>query len=234
MAATDGIRLIDIATEENPALDQPENPDSVLVSDAEDDGNKVIKAGYFMNVERSIAERFDPAKTGGYKRYEFAIYKGRLVMILADHASGDITVGTNAIEADVAKLFGAVMPGQIGITDSDVNNGVLSLTKNNSLNQLTTDLSTLIIELVCSPDSVVENIVTNFAIQITNSAALTLYVRIRVVGGAPGGGDLMSYLSVADAAGNELDACASGEVNQVTAVGGCWTWAKFVSAQPSS
>lgn len=234
MAATDGIRLIDLATEENPALDQPENPDSVLVSDSEDDGNKVIKAGYFMNVERSTAERFDPAKTGGYKKYEFAMNKGRLVMFTDDHASGDITVGTDVEEADCASLFGAVMPGNTGLTDSDVSNGVISIDKNNSLSQMVTSLSTLTIELKVNADNIIGSLVPNFAIQITNSAALTLYVRIRVVGGAPGGGDLVSYLAVADAAGNELDACASGEVNQMTCVGGCWTWAKFVLAQPSS
>lgn len=234
MAATDGIRLIDIATEENPALDQPENPDSVLVSDDEDDGNKVIKAGYFMNVERSIAERFDPAKTGGYKKYEFAMDKGRLVMFMDDHASGDITVGTDVEEADCSKLFGAVMAGKTGLTDSDVSNGVLSIDKNNSLNQMSTDLSTLTVELRISEDNLVGSMVPNFAIQITNSTALTLYVRLCFVGAAPGGGNVISYLAVADAAGNELDACASGEVNQVTCVGGCWTWAKFVLAQPSS
>ena len=234
MAAADGIRLIDIATQDNPALDQPENPDSVLVSDHEDDGNKVIKAGYFMNVERSAAERFDPAKTGGYKKYDFVMYKGRLVMIADDHASGDITVGTDAIEADCAGLFGAVMPGKVGLTDSDVSNGVLSLTKNNSLNQLTTDLTSLTVELQVTEASGVGVFVPNFAIQITNSAALTLYVRLNMVGAGPGGADVLSYLAVADAAGNELDACASGEVNQVTVVGGCWTQAKFVAASPYS
>lgn len=231
MAAADGVRLIDIATEENPALDQPENPDSVLVSDHEDDGNKVIKAGYFINVERSAAERFDPAKTGGYKKYDFVMDKGRLKMMSSDHASG--AIGNDAVEADISKLFGAIIPGSVFNNDSDITDGVIVLTKNNSMHFVVTDLSELTVELKADEDAGVEMLVPNIAIQITNSVDLTLYVRLRYVGAAPGGGDVVSYLAVADAAGNVLAACASGEVNQVTCVGGCWTQAKFVAAQPS-
>ena len=234
MAASDGVRIIDIPGESNPVLEQPDKDDDVFVCDGEDDGTRGLRAKYLKSVERSMAERFNQSKSGGYKKYELVMKNGRLVMMTADHASGDITVGTDAIEADCAGLFGAVMPGKVGLTDSDVSNGVLSLTKNNSLNQLTTDLTSLTVELQVTEASGVGVFVPNLAIQITNSAALTLYVRLNMVGAGPGGADILSYLAVADAAGNELDACSSGEVNQVTVVGGCWTQAKFVAASPYS
>ena len=172
----------------------------------------------------SLAAAFSTSTA--YKQGERVTYNGKVYVFKAAHSAGAWT-GTDVIEDTFAFSCGGV--SSCGSkTDSDVVDGVLVLDVNNSLYALTTSLSTLIVEITMDAQ---KPAVTNFALQVVNSAALTMYVRLRITN--TGGADILSYLNVADAAGNELDACAEGEGNQVTCVGGCWTWAKFVAAQPS-
>lgn len=172
----------------------------------------------------SLAAAFSTSTA--YKQGERVTYDGKVYVFKAAHSAGDWT-GTDVIEDTFAFSCGSVSSGGAK-TDSDVVDGVLTLDVNNSLYALTTSLSSLIVEIKMDAQ---KPAVPNFVLQVVNSAALTMYVRQRFTN--TGGADVLVYLNVADAAGNELDACAAGEGNQVTCVGGCWTQAKFVAAQPS-
>lgn len=172
----------------------------------------------------SLAPAFSTSTA--YKQGERVTYDGKVYVFKAAHSAGAWT-GTDVIEDTFAFSCGGVSICGAK-TDSDVVDGVLSLDLNNSFYALTTSLSELIVELKMDFQKLS---VPNFVLQVVNSAALTMYVRQRITN--TGSADVVSYLNVADAAGNELDACASGEGNQVTCVGGCWTQAKFVAAEPS-
>lgn len=172
----------------------------------------------------SLAPAFSTSTA--YKQGERVTYDGKVYVFKAAHSAGAWT-GTDVIEDTFAFSCGGV--SSCGSkTDSDVVDGVLTLDLNNSLYALTTSLSELIVEFKVDAQ---KPAIPNFVLQVVNSAALTMYVRQRITN--TGGADVLVYLNVADAAGNELDACASGEGNQVTCVGGCWTQAKFVPAEPS-
>lgn len=173
----------------------------------------------------SQAPAFSPDTV--YQQGGRVTYDGKLYIFIMPHAAGPWT-GSDVIEDSFAQSCGGV--SNCGAkTDSDVVAGVLSLDINNSIYALTTSLSTLIVEIQIDAHKPAS---ANIALQVVNSAALTMYVRMRVTN--TGGPDVLMYLSVAEAAGNELEACANGEVNQVTCVGGCWTCAKFVPCEPPS
>lgn len=172
----------------------------------------------------SLAPAFSDSTA--YKQGERVTYDGKVYVFKTPHAAGPWT-GSDVTEDSFAISCGSV--NSCGAkTDSDVVDGVLVLDQNNSIYSLTTSLSTLIVEIKIDAQ---KRTTPNFVMQVTNSADLTMYVRLRLTN--TGSADVLSYLAVADAAGNELNACASGEVNQVTCVGGCWTQAKFVAAEPS-
>ena len=162
-----------------------------------------------------------------YRQGERVTYDGKVFIFRMSHAAGPWT-GSDVIEDSFAQSCGGV--SNCGAkTDSDVVNGVLALDINNSIYALTTSLSTLIVEIQIDANKPAS---PNIVLQVVNSAALTIYVRMRVTN--TGGPDILAYLNVAEAAGNELEACASGEGYQVTCVGGCWTCAKFVPCEPPS
>lgn len=172
----------------------------------------------------SLAPAFSTSTA--YKQGERVTHDGKVYVFKAAHSAGAWT-GTDVMEDTFAFSCGGV--SSCGAkTDSDVVDGVLTLDVNNSIYALTTSLSVLVVELKVDAQ---KPAIPNFVLQVVNSAALTMYVRQRITN--TGGADVLVYLNVADAAGNELDACASGEGNQVTCVGGCWTQAKFVAAEPS-
>lgn len=172
----------------------------------------------------SLASDFSDSTS--YKKGERVTYNGKAYLFTSPHHAGAWT-GLDVQEDSFAISCGCV--NNCGAkTDSDVVDGVLVLDLNNALYTLTTSLSTLIVEIKIDAKKYT---VPNFVLQVTNSVALTMYVRMRVTN--TGGPDALGYLNVAEAAGNELDACAAGEGNQVTCVGGCWTQAKFVAAEPS-
>lgn len=173
----------------------------------------------------SLAPAFSTSKA--YKQGERVTYDGKVYVFKSAHPAG-AWMGTDVIEDTFAFSCGGVTSCGTK-TDSDVVGGVLTLDLNNSLYALTTSLSTLIVEITMDAQ---KPAVPNFALQVVNSADLTMYVRLRITN--TGGADILSYMNVADAAGNVLDACAAGEGNQVTCVGGCWTQAKFVAAEPST
>ena len=163
-----------------------------------------------------------------YKQGERVTFTdGKVYVFKAAHSAGAWT-GTDVIEDSFAQSCGGV--SSCGAkTDSDVVNGVLALAINNSIYALTTSLSTLIVEIQIDANKPAS---PNIVLQVVNSTALTIYVRMRITN--TGGPDILSYLNVAEAAGNELEACSAGEGNQVTCVGGCWTQAKFVPCTPPS
>lgn len=173
----------------------------------------------------SLAPAFSTSTA--YKKGERVTYiDGKVYLFTSPHPAGEWT-GLDVQEDSFAISCGCV--NNCGAkTDSDVVDGVLVLDLNNALYTLTTSRSTLIVEIKIDAKKYT---VPNFVLQVTNSVALTMYVRMRVTN--TGGPDALGYLNVAEAAGNELDACAAGEGNQVTCVGGCWTQAKFVAAEPS-
>ena len=173
----------------------------------------------------SLAPAFSTSTA--YKQGERVTYNGKVYVFKTPHAAGAWT-GTDVMEDSFAQSCGGV--SNCGAkTDSDVVNGVLALAINNSIYALTTSLSTLIVEIQIDANKPAS---PNIVLQVVNSTALTIYVRMRITN--TGGPDILSYLNVAEAAGNELEACTSGEVYQVTCVGGCWTCAKFVPCEPPS
>lgn len=173
----------------------------------------------------SLAAAFSTSTA--YKQGERVTYNGKVYVFKTPHAAGAWT-GTDVREDSFAISCGSV--NSCGAkTDSDVVDGVLMLDQNNSIYSLTTNFSTLIVEIMIDAKKYT---VPNFVLQVTNIEPLTMYVRMRVTN--TGGSDVVGYLNVAEAAGNELDACAAGEGNQVTCVGGCWTCAKFVPCEPPS
>ena len=173
----------------------------------------------------SLAPAFSTSTA--YKQGERVTYDGKVYVFKAAHSAGAWT-GTDVIEDSFAQSCGGV--SSCGAkTDSDVVNGVLALAINNSIYALTTSLSTLIVEIQIDANKPAS---PNIVLQVVNSTALTIYVRMRITN--TGGPDILSYLNVAEAAGNELEACTSGEGYQVTCVGGCWTCAKFVPCEPPS
>ena len=156
---------------------------------------------------------------------EVCTYGGALWQFDSDH-SGAWT-GADAHEVNVETLIAGVRTGLVfagNLTDG----ANVTIPQNNSLSALTTSRASITLEITITPNDPLPN----FAVQINNSAALTLFVKVNADagGGAP---ILVSYASYSSDAGQELEACAAGEINQVTCVGGCWTWAKFLDGSPS-
>jgi hypothetical protein len=156
---------------------------------------------------------------------EVCTYGGALWMFDANH-SGAWT-GADAHEVKVETLIAGVRTGLVfagNLTDG-VN---VTIPQNNSWSTLTTSRASITLEITITPDDPLPN----FAVQINNSAALTLIVKVNLDagGGAP---IVVSYAAYPFSVGRTLDACSVGEINQVTCVGGCWTWAKFLDGSPS-
>lgn len=173
----------------------------------------------------SLAASFESrAPSYNWSAGEVCTYGGALWQFDSDH-SGAWT-GADAHEVSVETLItgvrGLVFAGNL--TDgADV-----TIPKNNSLSALTTSRASITLVITITPDDPIPN----FAVQINNSAALTLIVKVNsdAGGGAP---VVVSYAAYSSDAGQELEACSAGEINQVTCVGGCWTWAKFLDGSPS-
>lgn len=173
----------------------------------------------------SLAAAFESrAPSYAWSAGEVCTYGGKLWMFDSNH-SGAWT-GADAHEVNVDTLItgvrGLVFAGNL--TDG----ANVTIPQNNSLSALTTSRASITLEITITPDDPLPN----FAVQINNSAALTLIVKVNADagGGAP---IVVSYASYSSDAGQELEACAAGEINQVTCVGGCWTWAKFLDGSPS-
>lgn len=174
----------------------------------------------------SLAASFDSrAPSYVWSAGEVCTYGGALWQFDADH-SGDWT-GADAHEVNVETLIAGVKTGLVfagNLTDG----ANVTIPKNNSLSALTTSRASITLEITTTPDDPLPN----FAVQINNSAALTLIVKVNLDagGGAP---IVVSYAAYPFSVGRTLDACGDGEINQVTCVGGCWTWAKFLDGSPS-
>ena len=171
----------------------------------------------------SLAPAFSTSTS--YNDGAVVTYNGALYIFDMAHAAGAWT-GADAHEVNVDTLItgvrGLVFAGNL--TDG----ANVTIPQNNSLSALTTSRASITLEITITPDDPLPN----FAVQINNSAALTLIVKVKADagGGAP---IVVSYASYSSDAGQELEACAAGEINQVTCVGGCWTWAKFLDGSPS-
>ena len=171
----------------------------------------------------SLAPAFSTSTA--YNEGDVVTYNGKLYIFDMAHAAGAWT-GADAHEVSVETLItgvrGLVFAGNL--TDG----ANVTIPQNNSLSALTTSRASITLEITITPDDPLPN----FAVQINNSAALTLIVKVKADagGGAP---IVVSYASYSSDAGQELEACAAGEINQVTCVGGCWTWAKFLDGSPS-
>ena len=171
----------------------------------------------------SLAPAFSTSTA--YNEGDVVTYNGKLYIFDMAHAAGSWT-GADAHEVSVETLItgvrGLVFAGNL--TDG----ANVTIPQNNSLSALTTSRASITLEITITPDDPLPN----FAVQINNSAALTLIVKVKADagGGAP---IVVSYASYSSDAGQELEACAAGEINQVTCVGGCWTWAKFLDGSPS-
>ena len=171
----------------------------------------------------SLAPAFSTSTA--YNEGDVVTYNDALYIFDMAHAAGAWT-GADAHEVSVETLItgvrGLVFAGNL--TDG----ANVTIPQNNSLSALTTSRASITLEITITPDDPLPN----FAVQINNSAALTLIVKVKADagGGAP---IVVSYASYSSDAGQELEACAAGEINQVTCVGGCWTWAKFLDGSPS-
>lgn len=173
----------------------------------------------------SLAASFESRAPGyAWNAGEVCTYGGKLWMFDSNH-SGDWT-GADAHEVDVNTLItgvrGLIFAGNLA------DGANVTIPQNNSLSALTTSRANITLEITITPDDPLPN----FAVQINNSAALTLIVKVNADagGGAP---IVVSYAAYSSDAGQELEACGAGELNQVTCVGGCWTWAKFLDGTPS-
>ena len=171
----------------------------------------------------SLAPAFSTSTA--YNEGDVVTYNDALYIFDMAHAAGAWT-GADAHEVSVETLItgvrGLVFAGNL--TDG----ANVTIPQNNSLSALTTSRASITLEITITPDDPLPN----FAVQINNSAALTLIVKVKADagGGAP---IVVSYASYSSDAGQELEACAAGEINQVTCVGGCWTWVKFLDGSPS-
>lgn len=176
----------------------------------------------------SLAPAFESRQSANYAWFkgERCTYNNKVYVFLHSHTGA--WSSSDVCEDSMALSIGCCNVG-VDYTDSSVTDGVLQITRNNSLHTLTTALSTVIIELVVDA---AKYQIPNFAVQIVNSVGLELYVRFRLIN--TGGADIVGYLSVAEASGNQLAAVGTGEGWQVTCVGGCWTCAKFVPCEPPS
>lgn len=173
-----------------------------------------------------FAPRFSPQRD--YGMGERVTYDdGKVYVFRTAHPAGDWT-GSDVYEDTFAFSCGGVNNGG-RLNDSNVSNGVLAVRRNNAIYSVSTDASELIIELILDGG---KPQIPNIALQIQNTAKLTLYMRTRITNTE--GPDIITYAGIAEAAVNELDPVGENEAWQVTCVGGCWTCAKFVPCEPPS